>query len=154
MTYAEAMPHIHVAHEQARSELGKADTKVTTLLGLVGLAFSGVVALTTRQTSVPATFALWLAAAPIFASVLVLLSAVRPRLTQFPTPGSWLDAAYNGPAALLEAGSVPVTATLAVDTAHLGGIAVRKYRQISTAMGLLVIGLSLLAVALLLAVLT
>jgi hypothetical protein len=154
MTYADAMPHVHVAHEQARAELGKADTKVTTLLGLVGLAFSGVVALTTRQTSAPAMVGLWLAAAPIFASVLVLLSAVRPRLTQFPTPGSWLDAAYNGPAALLEAGSVPVTATLAVDTAHLGGIAVRKYRQISTAMGLLVVGLSLLAVSLLLAVLT
>ncbi|MEV7091807.1 Pycsar system effector family protein [Amycolatopsis sp. NPDC051045] len=154
MTYPEAMPRVHMAHEQARAELAKADTKVTTLLGLVGLAFSGVVAFTTRQTSVPATVALWVAAAPIFASVLVLLSAVRPRLTQFPTPGTWLDAAYNGPAALLEAGSVPVSTTLAVDTALLGGIAVRKYRQISAAMGLLVVGLALLAAALLLAALT
>jgi len=154
MTHVDAMPRVHMAHEQARSELGKADTKVTTLLGLVGLAFSGVVALTTRQTSVPSTVGLWLAAAPIFAAVLVLLSAVRPRLTQYPTPGSWLDAAYNGPAALLEAGSVPVATTLACDTALLGGIAVHKYRQISTAMALLVVGLSLLAVALLLAVLT
>jgi hypothetical protein len=153
-TYMDVLPQVHRQHETARAELAKADTKVTTLLSLVGAALAGVVALTTRNVSVPAMVALWLAVTPVFASVLVLLSAIRPRLSQFPTPGTWLDAAYNGPAVLLEAASVPAAVTLAEDTALIAGIAVRKYRHISRAVGLLVIGLSLLAVALVLAVLT
>src|SRR4051794_19262186 len=97
---ADVPQHVQQAHDHARDELRKADTKVTTLLSLVGAALAGVVALTTRQVSVPATVALWTAATPIFASVLVLLSALRPRLSN-PTPGTWLDAALNGPATLL-----------------------------------------------------
>jgi hypothetical protein len=42
---------IQRAHEQARDELRRADTKATTLLSLVGAALAGVVALTTRQVS-------------------------------------------------------------------------------------------------------
>ncbi|MFE0027081.1 Pycsar system effector family protein [Amycolatopsis sp. NPDC059021] len=148
------LPQVHRAHEQARDELRRADAKVSTLLTLVGAALAGVVALTTRHVSPVAMFGLWLAAAPVFASVLVLLGAIRPRLSQFPPAGSWLDAAYNGPAVLLEATSVPVSAQLAEHTAVIGEIAVRRYRRVSVAVQLLVVGLSVLAAALVLAVLT
>jgi hypothetical protein len=149
-----AMPQLQQAHEQARDELRRADTKATTLLSLVGAALAGVVALTTRQVSVAALVALWLAFAPIFGSVMVLLSAIRPRLSQFPTPGTWLDAVHNGPAALLEASSHAAMQVLAADTSSLGGLAVSKYRRIVAAVQLLAIGLSTLAVAMVLAVLT
>ncbi|WP_326566923.1 hypothetical protein VSH64_34445 [Amycolatopsis rhabdoformis] len=154
MTTHDVMPQVHRAHEQARDELRRADTKITTLLSLVGAALAGVVALTTRDVSVPATVALWFAATPIFASVLVLLAAVRPRLSQYPAPGSWLDSVYNGPAVLLEASSVVASESLAADASTVGAIAVRKYRQIGNAVALLVMGLCVLAVALVLAVLT
>ncbi|SEF30176.1 hypothetical protein SAMN05421837_10542 [Amycolatopsis pretoriensis] len=143
--------HVQQAHDHARDELRKADTKVTTLLSLVGAALAGVVALTTRQVSVSATVALWTAATPIFASVLVLLSALRPRLSE-PTPGTWLDAALNGPSTLLDAPDAGSAVRVATDAAQIGRTAVCKYRRISRAVVLLVIGLSLLAVALVLAV--
>jgi hypothetical protein len=150
----DAMPQIQRAHEQARDELRRADTKATTLLSLVGAALAGVVALTTRQVSPAAMIALWLAAAPIFGSVLVLLSAIRPRIAQFPTPGTWLDAVFHGPAALLEASSSAAAEVLAADVVSLGGIAVTKYHRVGRSVSLLFVGLSVLAVALVLAVLT
>jgi hypothetical protein len=150
----QAIPQIQRAHEQARDELRRAGTKATTLLSLVGAALAGVVALTTRQVSPAALVALWLAAAPIFGSVLVLLSAIRPRLSQFPTPGTWLDAVFHGPAALLEASSSAATQVLAADVVLLGDIAVTKYHRVGRSVSLLFVGLSVLAVALVLAVLT
>jgi hypothetical protein len=148
-------PRLQVAHEQARDELRRADTKATTLLSVVGAVLAGVVALTTREhVSIPAMAALWAAAVPIFAAVLVLLAAVRPKLAQFPIPGTWLHATYNGPAALLEASSPAAAQALAADVAVLGGIAVGKYRRIGSAVTLLVIGLGVLAVSLVLAVLS
>lgn len=147
----EVPQHVQQAHDHARDELRKADTKVTTLLSLVGAALAGVVALTTRQVSILATVALWTAATPIFASVLVLLSALRPRLSN-PTPGTWLDAALNGPSTLLAAPEMPSADRVALDTAQIGRIALCKYRRISRAVTLLFLGLSLLAVALVLAV--
>jgi len=152
--YFDALPRVQQAHEEARDELRRADTKATTLLSLVGAALAGVLALTTRQVSPVATAAIWAAATPIFVSVLVLLSAIRPRLAQFPTPGSWLDAAFNGPGVLLEAESSAAATVLAADVVLLAGVAVTKYQRVSRSVALLVVGLSLLAVALVLAVLT
>jgi Family of unknown function (DUF5706) len=149
------MPRVQQAHEQARDELRRADTKATTLLSVVGAALAGVVALTTRQQISPAAVAaLWSAAVPIFAAVLVLLAAIRPRLGQFPTPGTWLDAVFNGPAALLEARSEAAATVLAADVVLLGGIAVAKYQRVGRSVSLLFVGLSVLAVALVLSVLT
>ncbi|HEY3482555.1 MAG TPA: hypothetical protein VGL02_27000, partial [Streptomyces sp.] len=79
--------HIKDAHEQARDELRRADTKAQILLSLVGAALAGVIALTTRTVSVPTAVALWVAAVPIFAAVLMLLSALRARLPEDPIPG-------------------------------------------------------------------
>jgi hypothetical protein len=145
---------IHRAHEQARDELRRADAKVTTLLPVVGAALGGVVALMTRQVSPAAMIGLWLTAAPMFAAVLVLLSAIRPRLSQFPTPGTWLDAVYSGPAVLLEATSSAARGAMAADITMIGGVAVRKNRQITAAVQLQIVGLCVLAVALVLMALT
>lgn len=146
--------HIKDAHEQARDELRRADTKAQILLSLVGAALAGVIALTTRTVSVPTAVALWVAAVPIFAAVLMLLSALRARLPEDPIPGTWLDAAVNGPAALLNATSADSVVRVANDTAGLGRIAVCKYRRTNTAVRLLKAGLYLAPVALLLAVTT
>jgi hypothetical protein len=156
MTYPmhAAMPRVVQAHEQARDELRRADTKATTLLSVVGAALAGVVALTTRQQISPAAVvALWAAAVPIFGAVLVLLAAIRPRLGQFPTPGTWLDAVFHGPAVLLETPSA-AAAVLAEDVVLLGGIAVDKYQRVGRSVSLLFVGLSVLGVALVLSVLT
>lgn len=143
--------HIHGQHDQVRDELRRADAKATMLLSLVSIAFAGIAALVTRQTSQPALAAYGVAAAPILASVLVLLSAIRPRLTQFPTPGTWLDAVYNGPTALLEASSDVARETLARDVELMGRIAVRKFKLITAAIHLLRTGLLALVAALALA---
>ncbi|WP_233225782.1 Pycsar system effector family protein [Amycolatopsis sp. CA-126428] len=150
----EVPPHIKGAHEHARDELRRADTKAQILLSLVGAALAGVVALTTRAVSIPTAAALWLAAVPIFAAVLLLLSALRPRLTEDPIPGTWMDAALNGPAALLHADVTESADRIADDTARLGRIALCKYRRTATAVRLLKAGLCLAPVALLLAVTT
>ncbi|QFU85728.1 Pycsar system effector family protein [Amycolatopsis sp. YIM 10] len=147
-------PAVQVAHEQARDELRRADTKATALLSVVSLGLAGVVALTTRQTSPATMAALWTAAAPILLAVLTLLAAIRPHITQFPTPGTWLDATFNGPAVLLEAQSSAAAHTLAADTANLGHLAVEKFRRITRAVSLLMVGLCLLTVALVLGGLT
>ena len=86
------------------------------------------------------------AAAPIFGSMLVLLSAIRPRIAQFPTPGTWPDAVFNGPAALLEASSFAAAEVLAADVVSLGGIAVTKYHRVGRSVSMLFAGLSVLAV--------
>lgn len=106
MSAAYELPfRVTFAHEQAQDELRRADTKATTLLGLVGVGFAGVIALTSRAVSVPAAVAFWFAAVPVLAAVLFLLGAIRPRIGQYPPPGTWLHATYHGPAALLEANS-------------------------------------------------
>ncbi|MFK0243545.1 hypothetical protein ACIQUM_02520 [Amycolatopsis azurea] len=129
-TFDEALPQVQRAHEHVRDDLRKADTKAQALLSVVAAVLAGVVALTTRSVSPVAMVALWAAAVPVFGAVLVLLSALRPRLSQFPTPGTWLDVVL------------------------IGGVAVRKYQRISRAVGLLFVGICVLAVALVLAVLT
>ncbi len=153
-TFDEALPQVQRAHEHVRDDLRKADTKAQALLSIVAAVLAGVVALSTRSVSPVAMVALWAAAVPVFGAVLVLLSALRPRISQFPTPGTWLHAVYHGPAALLEAASSAAAQTIAADVVLIGGVTVRKYQRISRAVGLLFVGICVLAVALVLAVLT
>lgn len=145
-----------VAHTQVRDELTRADTKASVLLSLVGATLAGVVALTGRAMRPPATIALWASALPTLVSVLLLIAAIQPRLHDDPAPGSWVHAARVGPGDLLEgytqAGSSAVVA--AHDVCVLARIALMKYRRIQAAVWLLVMGLGVLAVALVLSVVT
>jgi hypothetical protein len=84
--------------------------------------------------------------------VVILLAAIRPRLSQYPTPGTWLHATHTGPGVLLEAGS-HAAEVLAEDVCLLGQIAVSKYTRVRHAVNLLITGAAVLAVALVLAVL-
>lgn len=148
----DAPPVVLRAHDQVRDELKRADTKATTLLSLPGLVLAGVVAVAKTGLPLPALVTLWLGALPVFGSVLVLLATIRPRLGQYPTPGTWLHATAYGPQALLDAGTYAAQAA-AEDVCLLGQIAVDKYRRVQSAINLLIIGATVLAVALVLSVL-
>lgn len=144
------------ARDQVRDELRRADAKATTLLSLVGAALAGIIALAGRPLPTPASVALWISAAPILASVLLLLAAIRPRLTDQPTRGSWLHAAQTGPASLLKTYTHTEESALASahDLCDLAAIAHAKYRRIQAAMTAFVIGLGVLTAALVLSVVT
>lgn len=140
------------AHEQARDELKRADTKATTLLSLIGASLAGVIALSRASMNTPAMVLLWCAAAPITGAVLVLLLAIKPRLGAA-SPGTWLHAAELGPEALLDDRDVTVHRyELAEHTCSLGSIAVKKFRRIRDAITLLTTGLGLLVIALIVGV--
>jgi hypothetical protein len=121
--------HVRAMHDQVRDELRRADSKATTLLSLVGIAAAGIVALATSKLTLVAAVALGTAALPFIVAVLVLLSTIRPRLGRNAgkdaTPGTWLYAVHNGPAALL-GGSERTPQTLAADVVLLGRLVVRK----------------------------
>lgn len=134
-------PGLSAAHEQVRAELGRADTKATTLLSLVGAAFAGVVALSGRAMPGAGSVLLWVSLVPIFASVVVLLTAIRPRLTRVPVPGSWLYAAGVGPATLLESFGPAEPTSVATHVCVLARYAQVKYRRITAALVLLAVGL-------------
>ncbi|MDQ3405249.1 MAG: DUF5706 domain-containing protein [Actinomycetota bacterium] len=143
------------ARAQVVEELKRADAKATTLLSLVGLALAGVVALSGRPLPLVALVALWVSAVPVLAGVLVLLSAIRPRLGDVAC-GSWLHAAQVGPESLLRVYADTDESAVAAST-HLCALAVitrSKYRRIQVAVTLLVVGLGVLAVALVLSVVT
>lgn len=150
--FVDAPPVVLRAHGQVREELRRVDTKATTLLSVVGVALAGVVALGKSGMPVPALAALWFAALPIFGAVLVLLATIRPKLSQFPTPGTWLDATLHGPQALLDAGSYAAEYA-AHDVWALGQVAVDKHTRVKHAVNLLIVGGAALAVALVLSVL-
>lgn len=146
---------LQTAHDQARHEIERADAKAAVLLTLVGLVLAGVVALAARPAG-PAAVVLWCSAAPITASVLLLLLAVRPRLTRSPAPGTWLWAARVGPTTLVESSvdgeGAPWAA--ACDVCLLARIAHAKYVRIRVAVDLLIGGLVVLGAALVIAVVT
>ena len=135
------------ARDQVRDELKRADSKATTLLSLVGAALAGVIALTGRNLPPVATVALWTSAVPIGLSVLLLIAAIRPNL-RGAAPGSWLHAMTTEPTELLRyyASAHPVDAVH--DVQSLGYIACRKFRQIRRAVTCLMVGLVILAAAL------
>ncbi|WP_037347928.1 Pycsar system effector family protein [Sciscionella sediminilitoris] len=137
-----------IAHEQARDELRRADTKATTLLSLIGASLAGVIALSRAHMPGAASVLLWCAAVPIAGAVVVLLLAIRPRLSAG-SKGSWLHAIAADTTAVL---AVEDEAThrryLAEHTRDLAGIALAKFGRIRTAIRLLLAGLAVLAAAL------
>ncbi|MFI9449208.1 Pycsar system effector family protein [Amycolatopsis sp. NPDC052450] len=148
-----AGPQVLRVLDTVRDEMRRADTKAQMLLSLVGAALAGMIALTSRNMSAVAQVTTWLAAAPMFTSVLLLLSAIRPRLPK-PTPGSWLHTVHNGPEKLLALDEDVAARHLADDIVVIGSIARTKYRCISRAIVLLIIGLSALGLSLVLQALT
>lgn len=131
-------------------QLRRADTKAASMLPLFGGFLAGVVALTTRDLPVVAEVIMWLAAAPMMVSVLLLLSAVRPRNSKGARHGFAHFARYvERPSELLEQfeSEAPATA-LAVDVCRLSLIVRAKYADVRRAIDLLMVGLVLLGVAL------
>jgi hypothetical protein len=135
------------ARDQVRDELRRADSKATTLLSLVGAALAGVIALTGRGLPLVATVALWASAVPIGLSVLLLLAAIRPNLNGA-APGSWLHSLTCEPFELLKYYKTAHPVDIVHDVRSLAHIACRKFVRIRRAVNLLVLGLVVLAFAL------
>jgi hypothetical protein len=135
------------AREQVRDELRRADSKATTLLSLVGAALAGIIALTGRSLPPVATVALWSSAVPIGLSVLLLLAAIRPKLNGAPR-GSWLSSLTSDPHELLKYYRTAHPVEVVYDVQSLARIACRKFIRIRRAVNLLVLGLVVLAAAL------
>jgi hypothetical protein len=147
---AAEMPNgLGVARDHVLDELRRADTKATTLLSLVGAAMAGVIALTNGGITGTGAVLLWTSLAPIFASVVVLLTVIRPRLNRRPVPGSWLYAAHVGPATLLETYGRVDSMLAADEVCILARITQAKYRRVALAVALLLTGLATLMVSLL-----
>jgi hypothetical protein len=138
-----------VAGDQVQDALRRADSKATTLLSLVGAAMAGVIALGNGGVSGPGAVLLRLALVPIFASVVLLLVTIWPRLNRCPVSGTWLYAAQVGPATLLESYGENDPVATASHVCTLARIARTKYRRIGQAVALLGCGLALLVVSLL-----
>ena len=140
--------------DQVHAELGRADEKAATLLGLFGAVLAGVVALvTTVDLPGAAVVALLIAAVPISASVVLLIDALRPRLNFAARDGFIFYAQLAGrPTSVLKALSGDPVELHATRLTVLSEIAVTKYLRISRAVRLLVIGLAVLALAVLLTV--
>jgi hypothetical protein len=144
------MPNgLSAARDQVLDELRRADTKATTLLSLVGAAMAGVIALANRDITGTGAVLLWTSLGPIFASVVLLLTVIRPRLNKRPVPGSWLYAARVGPATLLETYDRADSMLIADEVGILARITETKYRRIIRAVALLLAGLATLMVSLL-----
>ena len=135
------------ARDQVRDELRRADSKATALLSLVGATLAGIIALTGRSLPPIATVALWTSALPIGLSVLLLLAAIRPNLNGA-APGSWLHSLTCEPFELLKYYKAAHPVDVVYDVRGLAQIACRKFICIRRAVNLLVLGLVVLAVAL------
>ncbi|WP_460404970.1 Pycsar system effector family protein [Actinophytocola sediminis] len=138
--------------EQADDAARRADTKATTLLSLTGVGLAGVIALSTRQDVTGAgAVLLWVSLTQVFASVVLLLLAIRPRLNRHPVPGSWLYAATVGPSTLLRAygDDAPRVVSAADELCVVARIARAKYRRVGVAVVLLLTGLATLVLSLL-----
>lgn len=137
------------AGTQAQDALRRADAKATTLLQLVGAALAGVIALVKwGQPAGAATVLLWLALAPILASVVLLLVTILPRLNRDPVPGTWLHAAQVGPSTLLDTYTAAAPTSTAAHVCVVAQRARRKYQYVQVAVGLLVAALLPLITAL------
>lgn len=141
---------VAAVREEVRDELRRADQKATTLLSLVGATLAGLVALTGRPLAPVSVVLVWVAAVPISGSVVLLLSAIWPRLTRedVVVPGTWLHAARVDSVAFLAACERHGPGVTARDTCLLAGIAAAKYRRVRHAVALLTTGLLILAAAL------
>lgn len=157
MTTTELADDLVRTRDQILDELRRADTKATTLLSLVGAAMAGVIALANRDVTGPGVVLLWSSLAPIYVSVMLLLSVIRPRLNREPAMGSWLYAARVGPSTLVDTHRHPVegrATSVASEVCTLARIARSKYRRITAAVILLVAGVTMMVLSLVVMVVT
>lgn len=133
---------------EAQEALRRADTKAATLLQLVGLALAGVMALVSTSPTGAAAVLLWLALAPILASVVLLLVTILPRLGRHPVPGTWLHAATVTASALPDTSTDAARVNADTHLCRVARMARRKYRYVQAAVALLITGLVLLIPAL------
>jgi hypothetical protein len=103
--------------------------------------------LTGRTLPPVATIALWSSAVPIGLSVLLLLAAIRPNLNGA-APGSWLSSLTSEPYELVKYFRTAHPVDVVYDVQSLARIACRKFIRIRRAVNLLVLGLVVLAAAL------
>lgn len=149
MSANEIPARLVTAADQVQDALRRADTKATTLLSLVGVAMAGVIALANRDVPGPGPVLVWLSLAPIFASVVLLLLTVLPRLNRNPVPGTWLHAAQVDAVTLLAAYGETDAESAASQVCVLARRARTKYLRVAWAIGLLVAGLVTLVTAVL-----
>ncbi|MFF3443674.1 Pycsar system effector family protein [Streptosporangium sp. NPDC002721] len=131
-----------VTHNLAtvRSELARADSKATTLLGLAGTAVSvALAAATLGAARLPtlAQAAIWGAVTLLAAAVAVLLLTVRPYL---PRPGAevgWIAYAYSSPEALAATPAADRERDQLTELIQLSQVARTKYARIRFAGDLL-----------------
>lgn len=146
----QVLARIGQAQADVADQLRRADTKAASLLPLFSGFLAGVVALTTRGLPTLAEVILWLSAVPMAVSVVLLLSAVRPRFSKGARYGFPHFASYVArPSELLDQleSETPATA-MAVDVCRLSVIAQAKYVDVRRAVDLLLVGLLLLGIAL------
>lgn len=134
------------------TELQRGDAKAAHLLGFFGAVLAGVVALTRTGVSSAGLALLYLAAAPTAAAVVLLLWTLRPNLSGSGHAGFTRWARFTAkPADLvtdLDRAERHDLEDSAYHLAVLSELAVAKYRRIATAVGLLLLGLAVTALAL------
>ncbi|WP_235921568.1 Pycsar system effector family protein [Lentzea tibetensis] len=144
------MTRIDQAQTDVADQLRRADAKAASLLPLFGGFLAGVVALTTRSMPAVVEVLLWLSALPMTASVLLLLSAVRPRISKHGRFGFALFAEFaDRPSDLLTALAEETSIVAqAVVVCRSSVIVQLKYGRVRRAVDLLICGLLVLVVAL------
>lgn len=131
-----------VPHELAsvRGELGRADTKAATLLGIAGTAASvgaAAAALGTPHLPSPAQYTLWAAVILLVAGVAVLLYAVRPSLPRRGEGAGWVVYAHATPDLLADRPAVEYERDRIAELVVLSRLARTKHRVIQIAVDLL-----------------
>lgn len=136
----------------ALTELQRGDSKAAHLLGFFGAVLAGVLTLTRTGMSPAGLVLLYLAAAPTAAAVVLLLWTLRPNLSGGGHAGFTRWAMFTATPAQLVSDLERTERHDLEDQAHhlavLSALAVAKYRRITTAVGLLLIGLTVTALAL------
>lgn len=139
---------LHIARQDTEAQIGRADAKATSLLGLFGAALAGALALAHTITG-PASVLMAAAIVALTASVVALLLVVRARPGQEHGPARW--ALFHAhPAALVEDLTLPARQDVprqATRLAELSALAVAKYRAVNASVVLLLAGLVLLTLA-------
>ncbi|HEX5120458.1 MAG TPA: hypothetical protein VFW65_35200 [Pseudonocardiaceae bacterium] len=146
--HRDALAAIQAAHRDTEGQLARADSKATVLLGLVGAALAGALALA-HATAGPAGVVMAAAVVALTASVMVLLLVLRARPGREHGIARWaLFAAH--PAALVEELTLPARHAVTRDAGRLtelAALAMTKHRAINAALALLLLGLALLTLA-------
>jgi pycsar effector protein len=149
-----ALRELCAAQKAASTEIGRADTKATSLLGLFGAALAAALVLATRtpapgHAGVFSTVVLGLSTVPLLGAVAALLSVLYARCGGDHGFVRWASYQHHS-AALLEYLTQPTDQQLdeqARRLIELSRLTLTKYRRVNLAVVLLLIGLPLLALA-------